>query len=179
MHCPRLEHFVRFNFDGTVSRCGHMINAPGFTSLDDMESSAWLIDIKQKFATDVWPSECVRCQEVEQQGLDSIRTHAINAKEDGDYLQVGGVLDNVCNAACMTCNENLSTRIGSLQGRVFPIVDNSSKFWSLPQDERLNLVNSKKNSLTEEVMKDYGYKYKIQKKSDSTKDLIDELKKLK
>jgi molybdenum cofactor biosynthesis enzyme MoaA len=134
MHCPRLEHFVRFNFDGTVSRCGHMINAPGFTSLDEMESSAWLINIKQKFATDVWPSECVRCQEVEQQGLDSIRTHAINAKEDGDYLQVGGVLDNVCNAACMTCNENLSTRIGSLQGRVFPIVDNSSKFWSLPQD---------------------------------------------
>jgi molybdenum cofactor biosynthesis enzyme MoaA len=51
-----------------------------------------------------------------------------------DYLQVGGVLDNVCNAACMTCNSDHSTRIGALEGRTFPIVDNTNRFWSLPQE---------------------------------------------
>jgi hypothetical protein len=51
-----------------------------------------------------------------------------------DYLQVGGVLDNVCNAACQTCSPECSTRIGALTGRTFPIVDNSNRFWELPQE---------------------------------------------
>jgi molybdenum cofactor biosynthesis enzyme MoaA len=55
------------------------------------------------------------------------------AETNPDYLQVGGVLDNICNAACMTCSPNCSTRIGALQGRTFPIVDNSNRFWELPQ----------------------------------------------
>jgi MoaA/NifB/PqqE/SkfB family radical SAM enzyme len=52
---------------------------------------------------------------------------------------VGGVLDNLCNAGCMTCNENLSTRIGSLQGRIFPIINNTNAFWQLPQDRIVHL----------------------------------------
>jgi len=137
MHCPRLDHFVRFNPDNTVSRCGHMVNAPGFQSLDELETSDWLTEIREKFAQDIWPAECVRCQEVENQAVDSIRIHAINMDQSEtttDYLQVGGVLDNICNAACMTCGPNLSTRIGALTGTVFPIVNNSTGFWSLPQD---------------------------------------------
>ena len=136
MHCPRLDHFARFNTDGTVSRCGHMTRPPRFDSLEDMESSAWLIKIKQQFESDVWPQECIRCQEVEQQDIDSVRLHAIKLDQTEtypDYLQVGGVLDNVCNAACQTCNSNCSTRIGSLSGKTFPIVNNSDRFWQLPQ----------------------------------------------
>lgn len=113
-----------------------MIDAPGFNSLDEMESSSWLAEIKNKFSNDIWPDECVRCQEIEQQGNMSIRQYALNLDQEetvNDYIQVGGVLDNVCNAACLTCNENLSTRIGSLSGRTFPIINNSQKFWSLPQ----------------------------------------------
>jgi MoaA/NifB/PqqE/SkfB family radical SAM enzyme len=142
MQCPRLDHFVRFNSNGTVSRCGHMVNAPKFDTLELMESSTWLAKTREKMQADEWPAECVRCQETEQEFGHSIRKHSIeldSRTELENYLQVGGVLDNVCNAACLMCNEMLSTRIGSLQGRVFPIVDNSQSFWSLPQDRIVHL----------------------------------------
>ena len=139
MHCPRLDHFVRFNTNGTVSRCGHMVNPPQFDSLLDMESSIWLAKIKEKMSNNEWPVECSRCQETEP---NSIRQYAItlnNCSAQKDYLQVGGVLDNLCNAACQTCNEKLSTRIGSLNGPGFPIINNLEKFWQLPQDRIVHL----------------------------------------
>ena len=139
MHCPRLDHFVRFNSNGTVSRCGHMVNAPQFDTLFDMESSTWLAKTREKMSADKWPAECVRCQETEP---DSIRQYAIKADQNTqqkDYLQVGGVLDNVCNAACLTCDETLSTRIGSLNGAGFPVYNNLDRFWNLPQDRIVHL----------------------------------------
>ena len=139
MHCPRLDHFVRFNSNGTVSRCGHMVNAPQFDTLFDMESSTWLAKTREKMSANKWPAECVRCQETEP---DSIRQYAIKADQNTqqkDYLQVGGVLDNVCNAACLTCDETLSTRIGSLNGAGFPVYNNLDRFWNLPQDRIVHL----------------------------------------
>lgn len=139
MYCPRLDHFVRFNSNGTVSRCGHMTKAPQFDTLEEMESSSWLQQIKDQMAQDHWPSECVRCQETEP---NSIRMYALelhNQTSQQDYLQVGGVLDNLCNAACLTCNEHYSTRIGSLKDRTFPIVSNFNRFQSLPQNRIVHL----------------------------------------
>jgi MoaA/NifB/PqqE/SkfB family radical SAM enzyme len=139
MHCPRLDHFVRFNSNGTVSRCGHMVDAPEFDTLSDMESSTWLAKTREKMSADKWPAECVRCQETEP---DSIRQYAIKADQNTqqkDYLQVGGVLDNVCNAACLTCDKTLSTRIGSLNGPGFPVYNNLDRFWNLPQDRIVHL----------------------------------------
>jgi len=139
MHCPRLDHFVRFNPNGTVSRCGHMVLPPQFESLEHMESSEWLSKIKATMLSNKWPSECVRCQETEP---NSIRMYAMqldNQTTQQDYLQVGGVLDNICNAACQTCNPECSTRIGSLTGKTFPIVDNSNRFWDLPQERIVHL----------------------------------------
>ena len=139
MHCPRLDHFVRFNSNGSVSRCGHMVNAPEFDTLEDMESSVWLAKTREKMQANKWPAECVRCQETEP---DSIRQYAIDLDkqtEQLDYLQVGGVLDNVCNAACLSCNETLSTRIGSLNGPGFPVYNNLDKFWTLPQERIVHL----------------------------------------
>ena len=139
MHCPRLDHFVRFNSNGSVSRCGHMVNAPAFDTLEDMESSVWLVNTREKMQCNKWPDECVRCQETEP---NSIRQYAIdldNQTEQLDYLQVGGVLDNVCNAACLSCNETLSSRIGSLNGPGFPVYNNLGKFWTLPQERIVHL----------------------------------------
>ena len=139
MHCPRLDHFVRFNANGSVSRCGHMVNAPEFDTLEDMESSVWLVKIREKMQSNKWPAECVRCQETEP---NSIRQYTIDLDkqtEQLDYLQVGGVLDNVCNAACLSCNETLSTRIGSLSGSGFPVYNNLDKFWTLPQERIVHL----------------------------------------
>jgi len=137
MYCPRLDHFVRFNPNGTVSRCGHMVNAPEYVSLEAMEASSWLADTKELFKSGTWPAECIRCQEIETKSPSSIRIHAIalnKSETDSTYLQVGGVLDNVCNAACQTCSPECSTRIGALTSKTFPVVDNSNRYWRLPQD---------------------------------------------
>lgn len=135
--CPRLDHFVRFNPNGTVSKCGHMIDAPMFDSLSEMQSSDWLHDVKQKMVENTWPSECERCKEIEQAGGQSVRSDAVRLHDKStlvDYLQVGGVLDNICNSACQFCSAHCSTKIGSLQSRFFERIDNYSKFLQLPLD---------------------------------------------
>ena len=142
MYCPRLDHFVRFNPNGTLSRCGHMINSPEFDTLEQMDSSEWLIKIKQGFSQHKWPNECVRCQTTEQINKSSIRLNAIEFDKKqtrSDYLTVGGVLDNVCNSACQSCNPQLSTKIGSLISRDYATVDNSAFFWQLPLDRVVHL----------------------------------------
>jgi len=142
MQCPRLEHFVRFNPNGTVSRCGHMVKAPEFNNLIEMESSTWLQAVKEQLDQDLWPAECQRCKQTEQENNTSIRLNAIKldqTQQQRDYLQVGGVLDNLCNAGCLTCNEDHSSKIGSLNSRTFLIVDNSNKFWDLPQERIVHL----------------------------------------
>lgn len=133
MYCVRLDHFVRFNTDGTVSRCGHMVNPPQFNSLEEMEQSQWLSDVKQTMMQGQWPKECVRCKETAPNSLRHYSDLLHQRTTRPDYLQVGGVLDNLCNAACLTCNEGLSTKIGSLKSRTFPIISNVTRFHDLPQ----------------------------------------------
>lgn len=140
MYCPRYEHFARLNEDGTVSRCGHMVDAPRFQSYEDMESSDWAKQLKQ---TDECPDECVRCQTTELASgtsirIDSIRRGKLLESFDKDYLVIGGVLDNVCNSACQFCHAGLSTTIGSLKKNVIKL-ENVSAFESLPQDRIIEL----------------------------------------
>jgi len=137
MYCPRLDHFVRFNFNGTISRCGHMTNAPQFETLQQMDSSAWLADIRNDMGQDFWPDECIRCKEIESIGNKSVRQqsldrHAHLLDSRLDYLVLGGVLDNVCNSACQTCNETLSTKIGSLSSKEYTKINNSALINTLP-----------------------------------------------
>ena len=142
MQCARLNHFVRFNPNGTVSRCGHMDRPPKFNSLAEMDSSKWMSDINEMFDNNVWPEECKRCQQTESINNTSIR---INANEfhdkqiKPDYLCVGGVLDNICNSACQFCNAELSTKIGSLESKNYIMIDNSNSFWQLPLDRIVHL----------------------------------------
>lgn len=138
MYCPRLDHFVRFNYNGTVSRCGHMVRPPQFNSLEEMDSSEWLTEIKSTKD----PVECSRCKQTENVNGTSIRLNAIEfdkQQKRQDYLIIGGVLDNTCNSACLTCNEQLSTKIGSLKSKTYPIVNNSNSFWNLPLDRVVHL----------------------------------------
>jgi len=117
-----------------------MVNAPEFNSLPQMDSSEWLNNIKRQ--PDVWPEECTRCQQTEQINHTSIRLNAIEfarTQTRPDYLTVGGVLDNICNSACQSCNQYLSTKIGSLISRDYPVVDNSAAFWQLPLERVTHL----------------------------------------
>ena len=117
-----------------------MVNAPEFDTLEQMNASEWLANIKRK--PDTWPKECVRCQQTEQINNTSIRLNAIEfdkTQTRPDYLTVGGVLDNICNSACQSCNQNLSTKIGSLISNDYPKVDNSAAFWRLPLEQVVHL----------------------------------------
>jgi len=139
MFCPRIKHFVRLNANGTIGKCGHMTGGKGFESVSDMEDSEWIKTIQAKMASDVWPDECVRCQRSEELNQKSVRMNSIDRHRilqplREDYLIVGGVLDNVCNSACQSCNSGLSTKIGSLESRDYPSVDNYVRFWEIPQN---------------------------------------------
>lgn len=119
-----------------------MVNAPEFNSLIDLDASNWLVNIKEQFRFDSWPNECVRCKQTELSENTSIRLNMVEldkTQDKRDYLMVGGVLDNLCNSACQMCNEQYSTRIGSLTSRTFPIVDNTDIFWQLPQNRITHL----------------------------------------
>lgn len=137
MYCPRLDHFVRLNFDGSISRCGHMVNAPMFETLEQMDSSSWLSNIRSSINQDTWPDECIRCKEIESVGNKSVRQQSLDRHTSlldlrVDYLILGGVLDNVCNSACQTCNEKLSTKIGSLSTKEYIKINNSALINTLP-----------------------------------------------
>lgn len=117
-----------------------MVNSPEFETLEQMDASTWLANIKNN--QDIWPKECVRCQQTEQINNTSIRLNAIKFDKTQtlpDYLTVGGVLDNICNSACQSCNQNLSTKIGSLTSNDYPMIDNSAAFWKLPLERVVHL----------------------------------------
>ena len=144
MYCPRLDHFIRLNQDGTIGKCGHMVHQMGFRTAKELEDSKWLEDIKKTMSEDQWPKECVRCQQTEQVNGESIRTksierHKVLHPRKEDYLVVGGVLDNICNSACQSCNAGLSTKIGSLHGKKYTRLNNIENFWQLPQKRILEV----------------------------------------
>ena len=117
-----------------------MVNSPEFDTLEQMDTSEWLRNIKR--SPDTWPKECVRCQQTEQINNTSIRLNSIKfdkKQTHPDYLTVGGVLDNICNSACQSCNQNLSTKIGSLTSNDYPMIDNSTAFWQLPLERVVHL----------------------------------------
>jgi len=144
MHCPRLDHFVRLNTNGSVGRCGHMEDPKGFKNFEELEHSQWLAEIKSKMSKDEWPAECVRCQQSEKVKGESVRTNSIARHKMlkpimDNYLIVGGVLDNTCNSACQSCDATLSTKIGSLSSKNYPRGDNHHVFTKLPRDRIIEL----------------------------------------
>lgn len=141
MYCPRFNHNVRLNTDGTVSLCGHMVNAPRFPNYQAMLDSAWLSETEKQMARELWPAECERCRLTEEATGESVRTNQRKFAEKQkrrDWLSVGGVLDNVCNSACATCNANHSSRIADLAG-ISMRVNNTDAFAGLPQDRITHL----------------------------------------
>lgn len=144
MYCPRLDHFVRLNKNGSVGKCGHMINQKSFESNEDLENSDWLKKIKNEMSENKWPAECQRCEQSERVRGESIRTNSLVRHKmlkplRSDYLIVGGVLDNVCNSACQSCHAGLSTKIGSLESNNYPRINNLEVFKRLPHDRILEL----------------------------------------
>jgi len=159
MYCPRLDHFVRFNPDGSIGRCGHMNNTPKFDSLEQMDSSEWLANVRISMSKDIWPTECIRCKETEDVASKSVRQHSLDQHAQlldarSDYLVLGGVLDNVCNSACQTCNETLSTKIGSLHSKDYIKINNKTLIDTLPAERIVQMdINGGEPSTSPDYLK--------------------------
>lgn len=131
--------------NGKIGVCGHMTNGKSFDDIEKLESSDWLNNMKLSMSSSIWPKECIKCREEEKRDEKSIRLHAIDRHKilqslRDDYLIIGGILDNICNAACQFCTENLSTKIGSLKhGSAYRLTDNSKIFERLPQARIIEL----------------------------------------
>jgi len=143
MHCPRLEHFVRINANGSIGCCGHMINAQQFDTVEQLQNSKWIADLKMQMYQDTWPAECERCERTEQINGTSIRLNSIKRDKvlkafQDDYIQLGGTLDNYCNSACVTCNALLSTRIGNLKDNLV-VNDNWKQYQQLPHNRLVEI----------------------------------------
>lgn len=141
MFCPRLTHNIRLSENIGFQVCGHMVNSPVFDTVENLKNSIWLKNLSDSFFNDQWPDECVRCKEIENLNQKSVRQHAIEAHKkyfnlNPNYLFVTGLLDNVCNSACISCSKYCSTYIGKLTNDVVKI-NNSSKFDQLTIDQIL------------------------------------------
>jgi sulfatase maturation enzyme AslB (radical SAM superfamily) len=114
-----------------------MVNAKTFDDIESMQQSDWLKSIHSQMDKDIWPAECVRCEMTEEASNTSIRLDMIERDRilgaiKKDYLIVGGVLDNICNSACQSCNDELSTKIGSLTANNYKKINNYDRFFQLP-----------------------------------------------
>jgi sulfatase maturation enzyme AslB (radical SAM superfamily) len=187
MFCPRIKHFVRLNPDGTVGKCGHMIGQKGFGSFEELHDSDWLIDIQDTMDRGQWPAECIRCQRSENAKGESIRTNSIKRHKilepvRKDYLIVGGVLDNICNSACQSCNSGLSTKIGSLESKNYPRVNNVDTYKKLPLDRMIELdVNGGEPTASKnykEILRTLPASVKIVRMNTNGSRIIDEIKDL-
>ena len=184
MHCPRIDHFIRLNQDGSVGKCGHMINAKGFDSYEALENSKWMSNLRKTIDQGQWPMECFRCQRSEKTKGESIRTNSINRHKllhpiMKDYLIVGGVLDNVCNSACQSCNAGLSTKIGSLESKEYPRVDNYNVLKKLPHERIIEFdVNGGEPMASrnyKKILKDLPHNVKIVRMNTNGSRMIPEL----
>jgi len=138
MYCPRIGHYARLNSNGTIGCCGHMVNPQQFPTFRALENSAWQERLRYQMNKDEWPDECIRCKQTEEHNVTSVRLASIErnkilSKFAKDYIQLGGTLDNYCNSACVTCNPNLSTKIGNLK-KSLVIKDNYELYKTLPLD---------------------------------------------
>jgi hypothetical protein len=52
MRCPRLDHFVGLNQGGSVGKCGHMVDAKGFKTFEELEHSEWLKSARDTMSQD-------------------------------------------------------------------------------------------------------------------------------
>jgi sulfatase maturation enzyme AslB (radical SAM superfamily) len=161
-----------------------MVRGKGFATYQELNDSTWSLDIKDSMARDQWPDECIRCQQSEKVKGKSVRTNSISRHKmlkpiRNDYLIVGGVLDNICNSACQSCSAGLSTKIGSLQSKNYPRVDNTEVFKGLPQDRIIELdvsggePTASKNY--KNILKDLPRNIKIVRMNTNGSRMIDEL----
>ena len=90
MYCNRLKHFVRINANRTFSVCGHINSSRNFDSYEQLVNSEWINILQEQFASNIWPTECLRCELSEKNNDESIRMHF--NKLHAEYCDIDNIL---------------------------------------------------------------------------------------
>ena len=122
MECKFLTNGISIKYHDFIRPCcvwkadskwvkDHNINE---VNLITWHQHADIVSARSQLAQDIWPKNCVKCQQVENQGRqDSMRYNGLNAYQyygDSDItLEIRP--GNVCNFACQTCWASASTRV--------------------------------------------------------------------
>lgn len=152
--CSMMYHYTVVDHDGKFKACTECIGENAsqkevqFNSYKELRESTWLASAKEEMANGIWPKSCSQCQGKEANNIKSMRQnhneeHLVHKLIREDYLKVELITDNLCNGACQMCHSLASTRIGALYDkRNYPLVDNRSKFDTLPIDRitRLDII---------------------------------------
>lgn len=120
--CWKLDHFVYIDGVNRFSKCCDMtFSRPKFDGFDTMMNSDWLANVKQQFEDDIFPPECIRCEQFESLGQKSNRylsdeEYANLENQNPNFLVAMGSFDNICNSACFSCSPRSSSMIAVLEG---------------------------------------------------------------
>ena len=91
-------------------------------------------------------------------------------------------MDNICNSACQSCNSGLSTKIGSLESKNYPRVNNVDTYKKLPLDRMIELdVNGGEPTASKnykEILRTLPASVKIVRMNTNGSRMIDEIKDL-
>lgn len=131
---------IRVDTNGHVRPCCMMLNAPVFTTVDAMKSSDWFATTLEKAKEHQWPNECSICKTYELAGETSVRQHSITKhdvfeKLNKDYLILDLAPNNICNAACLTCDAGNSSFYAKTFGTTLLTTANFDDIVSLITDK--------------------------------------------
>lgn len=123
MKCKYLEHQVCVRSDGQYRLCCVSLEKDNKENIKDMTPQEWHnsefpTTAREQFDRNEWPDACTRCEQLEEKGLDSMRT---KVKDDGTrYVrhEYGPGLShfdirfgNSCNLKCISCFQMSSSSL--------------------------------------------------------------------
>ena len=122
MHCKFLDHGIALGYQDVIKPCcvwqfdqswktTHQIHK---LKLETWHQHPDVANAKQLLADDIWPSNCVHCKTIEDQGRgDSIRLGGISSYNSfsNDDITLEIRPGAVCNFACQTCWPAASSRV--------------------------------------------------------------------
>jgi hypothetical protein len=120
-----------------ISRHNQKFNIQKHT-LTEYMGSAFLAEIKQDFMQGNWPQGCERCQNEEQNNIESKRQldyqrwqyqYALYQLTSNQFITASIAFGNTCNLKCITCNPGSSSRWQQEYREIYNIDINNVRFY--------------------------------------------------
>jgi len=131
-YCSRIKHSIYIDTQGNISFCCLTKDNPSFSSYKDMLNSEYYKNLLKTQNSGNYPVECERCEFIEKSGQNSYRYYSnkkdlIYKKINQNYKIIEIQPDNICNAACFTCDSNYSSFYAKMIGKEKLSISNGIK----------------------------------------------------